>query len=1110
MLGITGNKLTGGNNTAVGDSALAAIQGAALDNTAVGAQALDSNTTGTWNTGVGYQAAPFITTGTGNTAVGTFTLSAPTALTGNNNTAVGYEALNVAQGAATSNTAVGAGALIAATTGNNNIAIGGNTLAAVTTGSNSTAVGYGALLVETTGVNSALGFNAGLYISTGTANTAIGTNAMLGVTGASELIGTANTAVGDSALKAVITTANANTAVGYQSGVAVTTGGANTALGFQALAADTTGANNTAVGGQALNLETGAASTAVGTGALSFATSGTNTALGAVAGQYISTGTSNTAIGTSAMLGVTGASELTGNYNTAVGDSSLAALITTAQKNTALGYQSGHAITSGTDNTLLGYTAGNVVTGNSNIIVGEAGNITTGGSNILIGNSLAGTTAGSSNQLDIGDIIRGDTSVKTVWLGGGALATTATDGFVEIATSAGVPTGVPTAHAGFTALDYDTTDSRLYTYNGGWLNVAAGATATLNGISAATGAQAGIANGNNTIVWNWATTSAGAQAMTFGESAASTSTGAPSIVQIKTLAASTATPLTITNAGASKIAENITAGGLAFGGTLVLNIPTAVDPTSWEDGSGVMPSIASGALNNTGVGYQALNAMTTASGNTAVGYRALYTDTVTGYNTALGALALKVTTDLQSTAVGFQALYSSTTGENTAVGYAAGNNISTGTTNTAIGMNAMLGIAGTPLTGNQNTALGSSALLAIKSSSGANTAIGEEALSSMTVANDNVAVGESALGNLTTGGQSTSVGYQSLLNITTATDTAFGYQAGDGILSGGSNVAIGYNSMSGSNATVDTLTGNNNVAIGDNTLYAAVTTAAGNTAVGTSAGNTITTGTNNVFAGYNAEALAATDTNEIVVGEAVTGLGSNTVNIGNVIKVTGTGTPSTSAVTIPGTLTVTSCTGCGGGAIGSTTQVAFNNAGTESGSADLTFTAGTKTLLVGSTSGAVLTVGASGASTSKINIGPTTGAAAPTALVPGIVSTIDATAQGANIVATTMITPGANTYYRATCYVVLSTAATTSSTLPNCDIKYTDVDSNTAVTKNIAATGTLLGATNTLGSSLQGSLMFEAKSGVAVQYDTGGTTAYATSGATSMKYAIHVRLEQMQ
>ena len=46
------------------------------------------------------------------------------------------------------------------------------------------------------------------------------------------------------------------------------------------------------------------------------------------------------------------------------------------------------------------------------------------------------------------------------------------------------------------------------------------------------------------------------------------------ILKVATLSGSTAVPLNITNAGASKIAENYTAGGLAFGGTAVLTYPT--------------------------------------------------------------------------------------------------------------------------------------------------------------------------------------------------------------------------------------------------------------------------------------------------------------------------------------------------------------------------------------------------------------------------------------------------------------------------------------------------------------------------------------------------------
>lgn len=76
-------------------------------------------------------------------------------------------------------------------------------------------------------------------------------------------------------------------------------------------------------------------------------------------------------------------------------------------------------------------------------------------------------------------------------------------------------------------------------------------TPLLNNILAATGAQAGIANGDNAIVWNWATTTAAKDAFTFGETTASTASGESSILKATTLATSTATPLMVTNLGAA-------------------------------------------------------------------------------------------------------------------------------------------------------------------------------------------------------------------------------------------------------------------------------------------------------------------------------------------------------------------------------------------------------------------------------------------------------------------------------------------------------------------------------------------------------------------------------
>lgn len=57
-------------------------------------------------------------------------------------------------------------------------------------------------------------------------------------------------------------------------------------------------------------------------------------------------------------------------------------------------------------------------------------------------------------------------------VGNAALATNATDGFLYMPSSAGVPTGTPTSYTGRVPVEVDTTNSRLYGYFGGaWVNL---------------------------------------------------------------------------------------------------------------------------------------------------------------------------------------------------------------------------------------------------------------------------------------------------------------------------------------------------------------------------------------------------------------------------------------------------------------------------------------------------------------------------------------------------------------------------------------------------------------------------------------------------------------
>jgi len=58
-----------------------------------------------------------------------------------------------------------------------------------------------------------------------------------------------------------------------------------------------------------------------------------------------------------------------------------------------------------------------------------------------------------------------------VVLGSAALATGATDGFLYIQTCAGAPSGAPTAFTGRDAVIYDTTNNKLWVYNGSWRGI---------------------------------------------------------------------------------------------------------------------------------------------------------------------------------------------------------------------------------------------------------------------------------------------------------------------------------------------------------------------------------------------------------------------------------------------------------------------------------------------------------------------------------------------------------------------------------------------------------------------------------------------------------------
>jgi hypothetical protein len=220
---------------------------------------------GDTNTGIFFPAADTVAISAGGTNKAQFGTGSAT-----------IDGLTVGRGAGAvaTNTAVGASALAAVTTGGSLVAVGSDAGKALTTGADSVAVGANALQFATTGTsNVGLGQAALYQTTTGGFNSALGTGALQNNT-----IASYNTAVGYQAGYTANRTADANgynALFGYQAGYAITTGNSNCIIGSGAGALLTTGIQNTFVG----------ANTGVGSCGGSMTTGSRNTIIGGYNGN---------------------------------------------------------------------------------------------------------------------------------------------------------------------------------------------------------------------------------------------------------------------------------------------------------------------------------------------------------------------------------------------------------------------------------------------------------------------------------------------------------------------------------------------------------------------------------------------------------------------------------------------------------------------------------------------------------------------------------------------------------------------------------------------------------------------------------------------------------
>ena len=148
------------------------------DGTALGEDALISNTTGTDNVALGHEALSSNTTGLNNTATGDDALTAN--ITGFNNTAYGWHAMD-SNTIGLRNTGIGCDGLSGNTTGSNNTAVGTRALVKNTNGNNNVAMGLQAGENNVSGSNNVLlGFSAGRFLTNGSNNIDIGNPGVAG------------------------------------------------------------------------------------------------------------------------------------------------------------------------------------------------------------------------------------------------------------------------------------------------------------------------------------------------------------------------------------------------------------------------------------------------------------------------------------------------------------------------------------------------------------------------------------------------------------------------------------------------------------------------------------------------------------------------------------------------------------------------------------------------------------------------------------------------------------------------------------------------------------------------------------------------------------------
>jgi hypothetical protein len=857
------------------------------------------------------------------------------------------------------------------------------------------AVNLGAYDLTVNGLTVGTGVNGGAVSNT---NTALGASALAGNNSGSG----ANTAIGSYALKTNTTGSN-NTGLGYYTLQALTTATDNTALGAYALRAGSTGYFNTSVGSKSMfSVTTGAGNTGVGVNALYNITSaGNNTAMGFLSLNNLTSGDKNIALGYKSGSGVT-----SGTSNIMIGANTGSYSMTTASYNTIIGTDITGLPSTLSNNIILADGQGNIRAQHNGTTGWALGTIASGtwsGTSIAVANGGTGATTASSAfdalspMTASGDLIYGATN------GSGTRLPKGTDGQV-LTLASGVPAWLTAATSGGGISSIGaisaTSDAKGATISGTTELILTPADANNGGI-VTTQAQtfAGVKTFNSNIIGNLTGNASTATTLATSRNINGTAFNGSTDITI----AADANTLTGTTLASNVVNSSLTSvgtittgvwSGTAIANNKLANSTTTLGSTTMTLGGtvtsvtgltsltattvvGTLSGTASTATNIAGgaigaIPYQSAAGTTailsgntsstvmylTSSGNgtvstapswatlNAIPYSGatsavnlgLYDLTVNGLTVGRGGNGVSVTN--ANTTFGISALSSSSTsgsGANTAIGNNVLTSNTSGSRNTGLGFFAL----NSNVTGTDNTAVGYYALTANNSSSSDNTAIGSNAMFSNTSGTENTAVGSKSLYKNTTGLQNSILGRYAYFNGQGSYNTAVGYRALMSPASEGNtgefNVSMGY--YSGYSLT----TGSQNLFLGSNAGFNN-TTGGKNIMLGSYAGyysSTSTgvnsTGNGSVFIGYDVRPKANNETNQIVIsgytgtGIGAIGQGTGTTTIGNSSTTRAVIYGSTSLSNLPAT-----ATSGNGGDFTLEAQDGFTTGNTNGGSINLT------------------------------------------------------------------------------------------------------------------------------------------------------------------------------